>query len=85
MVASNWETRNISARGTPVYLNQKCSTSEQQVRTKEESHWVEDVAQNQLQCEGMDSESTANPGQQTVDGGDQRQDSQNVGPIESSR
>jgi hypothetical protein len=52
------------------------------VLTEEKSDRVEDVSQYKLHCESVNAETTTNPRQKTVDGSDQRQDGQDIGPGE---
>jgi hypothetical protein len=47
-------------------------------RTEKESDRIEDVAQNELQRELADAESTADPGKKAVDRRDRRQDGDNI-------
>jgi len=47
-------------------------------RTDEKSDRIEDVAQHELQRKMVDAEPATDPGEQTVDRGNKRQNSQNI-------
>ena len=47
-------------------------------RTNEKSDRIEDVAQHELQRKMVDAEPTTDPGEQTVDRGNERQKSENI-------
>ena len=51
--------------------------------TDEEGDGVEDVAEDELEGECVDAETFTDPGEETVDGSDEGDDSQHVSPIES--
>ena len=51
--------------------------------TDEEGDGVEDVSEDELEGECVDAETFTDPGEETVDGSDEGDDGQHVGPMES--
>ena len=80
LVASNSETGKISPLGTPSIHFESGNRDEnwRYRHTKEKCNWVENILQHQLKGQGIDTETTAYPCKKLIDGGNQRENRQNI-------